>query len=52
MKPEERSMKKFNMPAKVDLRDIQGRILAPVALYALGVPFGIVLLLWLFFFRG
>jgi len=29
-----------------------GRILPPLLLYFLGVPFGVVLLLWLLFFRG
>jgi hypothetical protein len=29
-----------------------GRVLAPALLYMAGVPFGIVLLLWFFFFRG
>jgi hypothetical protein len=30
---------------------IEGRILPPLILWMLGVPGGIVLLLWLFFFR-
>jgi hypothetical protein len=30
----------------------EGRVLAPALLYMAGVPFGIVLLLWFFFFRG
>jgi hypothetical protein len=29
-----------------------GRVLVPALLYFAGVPFGIVLLLWFFFFRG
>jgi hypothetical protein len=29
-----------------------GRVLVPALLWMAGVPFGIVLLLWLFFFRG
>ena len=29
-----------------------GRVLVPALLYMAGVPFGIVLLLWFFFFRG
>jgi hypothetical protein len=32
--------------------DIQGRVAAPILLYFLGVPGFIVILLWLFFFRG
>lgn len=30
----------------------KGRIAAPLLLWVAGVPFGIVLLLWFFFFRG
>lgn len=30
----------------------EGRILVPALLWMAGVPFGIVLLLWLLFFRG
>lgn len=30
----------------------KGRIGVPVLLWIAGVPFGIVLLLWFFFFRG
>jgi hypothetical protein len=29
-----------------------GRVLVPAILYFMGVPFGLVLLLWFFFFRG
>jgi hypothetical protein len=29
-----------------------GRVLVPAILYMAGVPFGVVLLLWFFFFRG
>jgi hypothetical protein len=29
-----------------------GRVIVPALLYMAGVPFGIVLLLWFFFFRG
>jgi hypothetical protein len=29
-----------------------GRVLVPAILYFAGVPFGVVLLLWFFFFRG
>lgn len=31
---------------------LSGRVLVPALLYMAGVPFGIVLLLWFFFFRG
>ena len=30
----------------------EGRVLVPALLWMAGVPFGIVLLLWFFFFRG
>jgi cytoskeletal protein RodZ len=29
-----------------------GRVMVPALLYFMGVPFGLVLLLWFFFFRG
>jgi hypothetical protein len=31
---------------------LEGRVLAPALLWMAGVPFGLVLLLWFFFFRG
>jgi hypothetical protein len=31
---------------------LEGRVLVPALLWMAGVPFGIVLLLWFFFFRG
>jgi len=31
---------------------MEGRILPPLILWMLGVPGGIVILLWIFFFRG
>lgn len=40
---------KTSMPS---LSDIKGRVLAPIFLYMLGVPGGVCLLLWVFFFRG
>lgn len=30
----------------------EGKILVPAILYLAGVPLGLVVLLWLFFFRG
>ena len=30
----------------------EGRVLVPALLWMAGVPFSLVLLLWLFFFRG
>jgi hypothetical protein len=31
---------------------LEGRVLVPALLWIAGVPFGLVFLLWLFFFRG
>lgn len=31
---------------------LEGRILVPALLWMAGAPFGVVLLLWFFFFRG
>jgi hypothetical protein len=31
---------------------LSGRVLVPALLWAAGLPFGVVFLLWLFFFRG
>jgi len=31
---------------------LEGRVLVPALLWFAGVPFGLVILLWLFFFRG
>jgi hypothetical protein len=31
---------------------LEGRVLAPVLLWMAGVPFGLVILIWFFFFRG
>ena len=33
-------------------RDPKGRVAVPLLLWIAGVPFGLVLLLWFFFFRG
>jgi len=30
----------------------EGKVLVPAILYFAGVPLGVVVLLWLFFFRG
>lgn len=32
--------------------DVEGRVLPPLILWMLGVPGIVVLLLWMFFFRG
>ena len=42
----------MNLPKLPDVRDTQGAVLPPLVLYMLGVPLGLVLLLWFFFFRG
>jgi hypothetical protein len=34
------------------LANAQGRVGVPILLWLLGVPGGVVILLWLFFFRG
>jgi len=34
------------------LEQVEGKVLPPLVLWMLGVPGGICLLLWLFFFRG
>jgi hypothetical protein len=31
---------------------LEGRVLVPALMWMAGVPFGVVFLLWLFFFRG
>jgi hypothetical protein len=31
---------------------LEGRVLVPAMLWMAGVPFGVVFLLWAFFFRG
>ncbi|HKP55336.1 MAG TPA: hypothetical protein VJV78_01370 [Polyangiales bacterium] len=31
---------------------LEGRVLVPALLWMAGVPFGVVVLLWFFFFRG
>ena len=31
---------------------LEGRVLVPALLWMAGLPFGLVLLLWFFFFRG
>jgi hypothetical protein len=31
---------------------LEGKVLVPALLWMAGMPFGIVLLLWFFFFRG
>lgn len=43
------SLKPKSLPS---LTDVKGRVLPPLLLYILGVPGGICLLLWVFFFRG
>ena len=41
------------MNTKLVVTDKQkGRVAVPILLWVMGVPFTLVLLLWLFFFRG
>jgi hypothetical protein len=41
------------MTNKIELQQNQkGRVAVPLLLWIMGVPFTLVLLLWLFFFRG
>lgn len=37
---------------KLSTKEPKGRIGVPVLMWFAGVPFGIVLLVWFFFFRG
>ncbi len=37
---------------KNTIDNINGRVMAPILLYMLGVPGFLVILLWFFFFRG
>jgi len=41
----------MSSPAKIR-RSQEGRVLIPAVLWMAGVPFTLVLLLWLLFFRG
>lgn len=38
--------------ASIMKEKLEGRVLVPALLWVAGVPFGIVFLLWLLFFRG
>jgi len=33
-------------------KKIEGRVLVPALLWMAGAPFGLVIILWFFFFRG
>ena len=39
-------------PKQKQTRRTEGKVLVPAILYLAGVPLSLVLLLWLFFFRG
>jgi hypothetical protein len=43
--------KDFSTKAKQFGRRVEGRVLPPLLLWMLGVPGGIVIILWFFFFR-
>ena len=47
-----RSEEESVMMNKLIVRDQNGRVAVPMLLWFAGVPFGIVVLLWLLFFRG
>jgi hypothetical protein len=38
--------------AQIHKRSEEGKVVVPILMWLLGVPFTVVLLLWLFFFRG
>jgi hypothetical protein len=46
-----KNLRQLNSKAMILCRKMEGRILPPLILWMLGVPGGIVLLLWVFFFR-
>ena len=46
------SSKQVQVPGSKLLEAAHGRVLAPMLLWIAGVPFGLVLVIWFFFFRG
>lgn len=46
-----KNIRQLNRKAMIFGRNMEGRILPPLILWMLGVPGGIVLILWFFFFR-
>jgi hypothetical protein len=46
------NLRQLTRRAKVFGRRVEGRVLPPLLLWMLGVPGGICLVLWFFFFRG
>ncbi|MEQ1559669.1 MAG: hypothetical protein ABL933_12125 [Methyloglobulus sp.] len=46
-----KNIRQLNSKAMIFARKMEGRILPPLILWMLGVPGGVVLILWLFFFR-
>jgi hypothetical protein len=42
----------FMKSMKTVIENAHGRVMAPILMYALGVPGFLVILLWFFFFRG
>jgi hypothetical protein len=47
-----KKLAQINTKAMVFRRKVEGRILPPLILWMLGVPGGICVILWIFFFRG
>jgi hypothetical protein len=46
-----KDLRQLNSKAMIFGRKMEGKILPPLILWMLGVPGGVVLLLWVFFFR-
>ncbi len=46
------SLTKFRSDLQTTIQNANGRVGVPILMYFLGVPGFIVILLWLFFFRG
>lgn len=42
----------MSSPTNDKIQKQEGKVLVPALLWMAGVPFGVVLLLWFFFFRG
>ncbi len=47
-----KNIKQLTSKAMSFSHKVEGRILPPLLLWMLGVPGGICIILWLFFFRG
>ena len=47
-----KNLRQLTTNARAFGRKVEGKVLPPLLLWMLGVPGGICLILWLFFFRG